>query len=210
MEVTLADTVVGEVTAIRRDQKGLQVNGDWYSSFNKPKGIENVSKGDVVTFSYKTNGRYKNIASEITHSEEDGTAGSGASSGGTTPRNSSGGASRNSGDKQNGRSGFPVGPNEYQRTIARQNALTNSCNLAASIGLVDNSMSPAEIAEAIIPIAERLEEFTTGDRDIRIAKKIFEENKKGKSAKETKKTSTERYESANNETDEDKVSDIIN
>lgn len=207
--------IEGEVEAVRKDRRGLLVNDNWYSSYYQPEGINDVGKGDRVIFNAKTNDKgFHNITSKIVKSsgddegedEEESSGGGGASNSGGKSYSPSG---NKSGSGQARQGGFPIEPSDSQRAIIRQNALTNSCNLAGTIGLVDDSMTPQEVADAVIPIAERFEEYTTGDRDKRIAKEMLEEkNNKGdksssSSSKDASSTSRNKKQGSTNKSEED-------
>lgn len=51
--------ITGEVQAIRKDRKGIEVLGNWYSSVFKV--IEDVEKGDTVKIRFTENKGFRNI-----------------------------------------------------------------------------------------------------------------------------------------------------
>lgn len=55
-------TITGKVESMRRDKKGVKVNGEWYSSFNPISGVE---WKDEVEFEFEQKGRYNNIKGAV-------------------------------------------------------------------------------------------------------------------------------------------------
>ena len=99
--------VTGVVQAVK-DGKRVQINGDWYGSFNP---IGNVNAGDNVTFNWEPDktGKYRNIKSAVT-----------VVAGGAP---STGSASAPSGGRE--------------LTIMRQNALAHATALVVASGVSD-------------------------------------------------------------------------
>ena len=99
--------ITGVVQAVK-DGKRVQVNGDWYGSFNP---IGDVKAGDNVTFNWEPDktGKYRNIKSAVT-----------VVAGGAP---STGSASAPSGGRE--------------LTIMRQNALAHATALVVASGVSD-------------------------------------------------------------------------
>ena len=68
-------TITGKVESMRRDKKGVKVNGEWYSSFNAISGVE---WKDEVEFEFEQKGRYNNIKGAV---RKLGSGGGGSNSG---------------------------------------------------------------------------------------------------------------------------------
>lgn len=114
-------------------------DGQWYSTKMEWKPSFDVNKGDIISFDAGPTGKYLSKVKKT---------GSGAP---TSPApSSSGGVQR----APSGRT-FPVGALAPERTINRQNALTNAVNYC------DSEASPEEIVD----IARIFEAYTTGDLD---------------------------------------------
>ncbi len=62
--IVMTNVVTGVVQSKRRDGAGIQVNGEWYSSY-QGKGLESVQTGHHVEFTWapSKDGRFKNIKS---------------------------------------------------------------------------------------------------------------------------------------------------
>lgn len=144
--------VNGVVEAVRKDGKGLCVDGQWYSSFNP---IAGVSRGDTVSFTYAEKGSFKNIKGTV----RGGTGGSAAPAAASAAP-----AGRKFG-------GFPIDVKDGQRSIIRQNALTNARELVSSVTGA-KKVDEAMVAE-IIAVARKFEAYSTGDLDIEVAAKYL-------------------------------------
>ncbi len=101
--------VTGVVQAVK-DGKRLQVNGDWYGSFNP---VGNVNAGDNVTFNWEPDktGKYRNIKGAVT-----------VVAGASNPVSSGGGVVTTGG---------------RDLIIVRQNALAHATALVVASGVSD-------------------------------------------------------------------------
>lgn len=137
--------VQGEVSSKARTGKSIQVNGEWYGVFDA-SSLDHVNRGDTVTFNAKKSkcGRFNNISGTVSVGSNGASAPSGGSS--PTPARSYGGGGRT----------FPVGALAPERTINRQNALTNAIAYHKDADVDTN---------IIINTARIFEAYTTGDLD---------------------------------------------
>ena len=121
------------------------VNGTWYGTKEEWAKVKPVN-GDVVEFD-DGGAKYTKNMRVVT------SGGSAApSGGGSAPAKPSGGYSRGS---------FPIGLEDGQRSIIRQNALTNARELVSkTVGL---EFDPSATVELIIDIAREFEAYTAGD-----------------------------------------------
>lgn len=139
----------------------FKANGEWFKTGFKRHGL-NV--GDVVSFDYKEGSYGKDVeASAIAKS---GT--------GLVPTAALPGAQRPSTPPVSSRhGGFPIPALDGQRSIVRQNALTNARELVvASIGVVKSALSMSDVGEmrdAILTLASQFEAYTAGDADAEYA-----------------------------------------
>jgi hypothetical protein len=76
-----------------------------------------------------------------------------------------------------GKGVFPIPPQDGQRSIVRQNALTNARELYCNKHPGANGSTLIESAKQILKIATLFEEYTTGDMELNISegKKMFED-----------------------------------
>lgn len=138
----------------------IKVDGEWYSAGFKPCPYE---EGQQVNFTYKTNGKYKNIVGYGSAPEAVSTSSGDA----TAPTPSSGYARAPA--KQ-----FPLQADHPDRVIVRQNSLAHATALfTASIGM-EESMDTDTAADAIINLAYKFEEYSTGDRETAKAKELID------------------------------------
>jgi len=141
-------TVRGTVDKVNiPDQYGkasILVNGKWYNT--RPDWLPTTpSQGDTVEFDDGGRNYIKKLKV--------------VSSGGPVASSSSGNTPTPTGGRT-----FPVGVTAPERTINRQNALTNAVNYYNHTGRVGD-VSP----EDVIDTARIFEEYTTGDLDLREA-----------------------------------------
>jgi hypothetical protein len=138
------------------------VNGETFKTGFKR---HNLNQGDVVSFPYTT-GKYGNevdvtqitkAAAGIAASPAPVSAPAASTGGSTTaPRQSYSGG---------GKGVFPIPPLDGQRSIVRQNALTNARELlVGTAGFAD--ASPEGMAAEVIRIAKVFERYTAGDMDL--------------------------------------------
>lgn len=145
------------VNSVSKNGKSLKIDDMWYGAFNSSQ-LNGASVGDVVDFEYIEKGEYKNIKGGVV------VKGKGASV--ASPTGSA------NGGKTYSRGSFPIDPLDGQRSIIRQNALTNA------VKVYTEAMSPtstsatkvpkldlSSVAEPIIGLARQFEAYTAGDID---------------------------------------------
>lgn len=164
----------GVVEAMARSGKGMKIDGEWYSGFTA--GVLNGAKvGDNVSFTYtettKEGTTYKNIKGSVSIS--DGPTASEASAPARTAGGSTGGWSKG------GRS-FPVGPLDPERSIIRQNALTQANKMMENTGPESDDLAGwSEHALMVIAVARIFESYSAGDMDAAEAEKAVESLRSG-------------------------------
>jgi len=133
----------GTVRAVSGKGNSFQLEGDdkWYGVFNAADLT--ATSGDFVSFTYAQKGRWNNVKGKVTGSGGSGSAA--PSSGGKAAPRVTGGRT------------FPVRGTAPERTINRQNALTNAVNLCK-----DHGSTPEEVIE----VARKFEAYTCGDLDL--------------------------------------------
>lgn len=149
-------TMNGVVEALARTGKGLKIGENWYSAFTA--GMLNGAKvGDNVSFVYtevvKEGTTYRNIKGAVSIKE-----GGAPEPAAGRPAAASGGSSFSKG----GRS-FPVGPLDPERSIIRQNSLTQANKLLE--GQLGEMPSYEEQAHTVISVARIFESYSAGDMD---------------------------------------------
>lgn len=142
----MTEQMTGVVEAVRKDRRGIKVGDDWYSAYN-PSQLNDVEKGDSVKFDYTVKGNFNNIKGAVTKTDG-------------VPNNNSG----SGGKKSYSRGNFPIDPLDGQRSIIRQNALTNARELWAA-AYVDRDENIDLVIDSIIYAARRFEAYTAGDLD---------------------------------------------
>lgn len=158
----MTDQINGEVSSKARTGKSIQVNGDWYGCFD-PVDLNHVNRGDTVTLNWKPSkcGRFKNIVGKPK-------VGGGAAA---PAAPASGGQANNGGGyRPQGRT-FPVAPLAPERTINRQNALTNAVAYFTGVYEGDGKIS----AEDVVRTARIFEAYTCGDVDAEEAEAAMNE-----------------------------------
>lgn len=159
----------GIVEAVRKDNKGLMINGNWYSSYN---GFSGVSKGDVVSFSFKEKGQWKNIngAIEKVSGGTVGTTDSASTSAPQAPAQDLPPHYMIARGYMNKVQTFPVAYDHPDRAIIRQNSLTNAVNMINGMGI--DGGAPNDIAEVVLEIASIFEQYSTGQLEMEEAEKL--------------------------------------
>jgi len=149
--------VSGVVGAVRKDSRGLMIDDVWYSSYNAFSG---VARGDTVSFEFVEKGAFKNIKGAIRKE---------GSGGGTAP------AAAGAAPKAYSRGGFPIDVKDGQRSIIRQNAVTNAREVLSMAMTKDQmeGLGKDDLTDTVINVARRIEAYTTGDLDIEIATKYL-------------------------------------
>jgi hypothetical protein len=141
-----------------------KVNGQWFRfGFKDPK----FTVGDSVSLEY-TPGQYGN---EVTNFGKS-TATTPAAAAVATPEATPAPAPRPS-YGGSGKGVFPIPALDGQRSIVRQNALTNARELFAASQPKGFDIGEAQL-EVIINIAKTFEAYTAGDRDLELAKASIE------------------------------------
>lgn len=141
---------VVEAISTKFGKFGVLIDGKWYNT--KPEWLDvQPNKGDSVEFDDGGKNYLKGLR----------IVGGGS---GSAPAASSAPA-RSSGGRT-----FPIAPDAPERTINRQNALTNAVNYYNHTGRVGD-VSPEDVVET----ARIFEAYTTGDLDAEEAKKAVEE-----------------------------------
>lgn len=150
-------TVTGTVESMGKDGKKFKVNGGWYSAYNA-KQLSGAEQGDTVSFDYKENGQWKNITGNVTIVEK-----------------GAGGATTTTFKTDTQKVGSVI--LDRDRTIARQNALTNARELVIHWSSGHDNFYPDldGMVQDIIKTAYKLEAYTTGDKEKENAKKAFEQ-----------------------------------
>jgi len=123
------------------DKYSILVNGTWYSTKMEYSTCKPV-KGDVVEFD--------DGGAKYTQKMKIVSAGGGASES-PNPSATGGGAKKG---------GFPMAVDDTYRSINRQNALTNACNVAIYNCKCSEGTATAR---SIIELAREFEAYTTGD-----------------------------------------------
>lgn len=150
-------------------------DGNYYKQgFKKP--ICDV--GDSVTIEYNV-GQYGNeITSLIRSGTSSGAAPLAVSGGGSqTSQNASPNQYSNKGNKP-----FPVPSDHGDRSIIRQNSLTNARELVVAqvIKTASDGIPLDTLAEMIIGIAYKFEEYSSGDREVKAVDSLLESNESTK------------------------------
>ncbi len=155
------DTITGIIAEVNNNGVGkgsnLVINGDRYGVYSPSEhGFDDLAAGDEVTVQWSSDktGKYKNIAKAgITKT------------GGTGPVVKTNGGTGTTG-KFYSKGSFPIDPLDGQRSIIRQNSITNAvrfineyCGHAEADLPVDTRM------DMILDAAQRFEAYSSGDND---------------------------------------------
>ena len=149
-----------EGVSTKFEKYGVLVNGTWYSTKMEWAKCK-PNKGDQVEFD-DAGGKFTKNMRVVSE-------GSGASpsfTGTTSTPAKSGGFSRGA---------FPISLEDGQRSIIRQNALTNARELIGLTLLTADGFNPEQVASSVIALAREFEAYTAGDIERRIAEGIEEE-----------------------------------
>lgn len=162
-------TKTGVVENVARSGKAIQIDGEWYSAFT-PGALNGASKGDNVKFSYKSVDKggtvYHNIQGNVSVSDAAEVVSAPAAAGR---------AAAPTGFSKGGRS-FPVGALDPERSIIRQNALTQANKMFETIGFGRDPVSE-DAAHEVIHIARIFESYSAGDMDAAEAAEAIAEMK---------------------------------
>lgn len=146
----------------------FKADNQWFKTGFKK---HNLNPGDVVSFSYEE-GSYGNEVDPAAITKN--AAGVGTPSAPSVGAASPGAVASNSARSGYGNKGvFPIPPLDGQRSIVRQNALTNARELVQRCIITDAVLrktpaivqEPAALADTIIAIAKKFEAYTAGDSD---------------------------------------------
>jgi hypothetical protein len=149
-----------EGVSTKFEKYGVLVNGTWYSTKMEWAKCK-PNKGDQVEFDDGGGKFTKNMRVVSAGSPP-----SPSSSGTTSAPAKSGGYSRGS---------FPIGLEDGQRSIIRQNALTNARELIGLTLMTVEGFNPETVAASVIALAREFEAYTAGDIERRIAEDMAEE-----------------------------------
>ena len=133
---------------------GIVVRGIKYGSYDPSKNaIDTLAAGVEVTFGYAEKGQYKNLVGRVAPTGNTGTAQPPAAA--AAPRTTY------------SRGAFPIDPLDGQRSIIRQNSLTNSVNFVSQhfTNGGDNGIEIEDRYEMVMDFAKRFESFSSGDTD---------------------------------------------
>jgi hypothetical protein len=146
---------------------GVVIAGQKYGAYDPHKaGIASLSPGDTITFKYDARGKYLNIKGRVE-----------TASGGHTPPPPPPPAPKTRG---RGFGTFPIGALDGQRSIVRQNSVTNAVN---TFGHLVSAGAWSELsdddfrsyAQKIIQIAKMFEAYSSGDLDEEEAEQAMRE-----------------------------------
>lgn len=148
-------------------------DGQYYKNgFKKP--IADV--GDSVSIEYTVDKYGNEITSLIRSNTSSGAAPSLNDGGSTKPTPSPNQYSSNRGNKP-----FPVPSDHGDRSIIRQNSLTNARELVVAqclkVGTIPSSSMPLDsLVDLIIATAYKFEEYSSGDREVKAVDSLMEAN----------------------------------
>lgn len=139
------------------DKLAVKLEGDatWYGQkkeFMDKDGVpwQTIERGDTLEFSGGTTGKYLQYLKIIKAGNSSAVAPS---------------ANVNKGNNMS-RGTFPIGVQDSQRSIIRQNSLTNAVNFTT-----EQEVTPAEV----IAVAREFEAYSTGDMDVDMYKELTAE-----------------------------------
>ncbi len=142
-------------------------NGMRYGVYDPAStGLDKVAVGDTVSFNYKSSGKWNNIQGAITVTSSGGGAPAWAAPVTKAAPKAAGGRSFGT---------FPIPPLDGQRSIIRQNSITNAVNTVSAMVANDKAaMKGIDLISTIIETAKRFEEYSSGDLDAKEAKEAIE------------------------------------
>lgn len=142
----------------------IKVDGKWYKcAFKDPK----LASGDVVSFEY-TPGKYGDEVNTATIKKETGAVPTPAAPAGAEP------APRFNSARHGA---FPIPALDGQRSIVRQNALTNAREMVVAAMCQGQKTVALDIdthSALVINLAKKFEAYTAGDMDLEVAKASLE------------------------------------
>ena len=149
----------GIVESFSKSTHGLKVAGKWYN--NKFKDFPSEMKvGSEVEFDVKNDKFWENI--KVVN----------------TPSNGTGSSVRLPQTKQGWRppseEPFPLKPDDGRRSMVRSNALGHA--VALVVRIIDASVTLDEAVDQVIQVAQKLEEYSSGDLETKLAKQSLNDS----------------------------------
>jgi len=143
----------------KKFEDALFVGGIRYGGKFKKAEVAKANVGDTVTISFKQNGEWYNIVKVNVDAANTAPQPSSSPVGAKTYRNGS----------------FPIDPLDGQRSIIRQNALTNARSLVER-AIAENTVlaNSKQVADIILHYAREFEAYTAGDLDREAAESKLE------------------------------------
>ena len=142
----MTQKVTGKIDSMRKDRKGIQVNGTWYSAFLSTQ-LDAVKYGEEVEFVFeavqKGDQVYNNIKGDV------------KPLGGSQPQQAAGAPT-----VQASSAVWPSPVDARGRQIIRQNSMGNAVAYAAAF-MQDAGASP----EDVVKVARVFEAYCTGESD---------------------------------------------
>jgi hypothetical protein len=158
--------VQGQVEAISNKfgKFSVLVDGNWYASKQEytTNWDHTPMKGEIIQFDSGKTGKYLNYPKLV----------------GSSPAPEMAPPKANPAPANNASRQFPVAPLAPERTINRQNALTNAVNATVRLGFETPSMKHEcmeTLGDEIITLARKFEAYTTGDLDMEEVKASMNE-----------------------------------
>ena len=156
------EQITGEIESMRKDRKGIKVNGEWYSAYASSQ-LSGVEWKDVVTFGVQRTEKNGQVYMNIKGDAKKSGGGGGSSSGAPTPSASPAVVAA--------ASAWPQPVDARSRSIIRQNSVTNAVNFAKTF-MVDVGATP----EDVVRIARVFESYCTGEVDNTDAKPFSDDD----------------------------------
>lgn len=163
----MSDSITGIVQEVNNIGLGkgsnIVINGQKYGAYDPVKaGIDTVKVGDEVTLNYAQKGQYTNILGQLAKTGVTGTPQ-------PMPQQSNSGGTYKGGSKGGwGSKGvFPIPKTDGQRSIIRQNSITNAVKMISECGFKQDTLQAT--ATLAIEIAQIFEDYSAGDIDERLA-----------------------------------------
>lgn len=150
----------GVIEAVARTGKSFKIGDDWYGAFHA-KQLNGAQKGDEVEFDYvevnKGGATFLNVEGDVTIVGADDSERSAPA-----PRRSAAPAGRSASRGASSAPSKAVGDDPRQRSIVRQNSLTQANALFATLsraGLLGD-VDPDTLAEDVVRIARTFEQYS--------------------------------------------------
>ncbi len=136
-----------EVAAKSRDGKKIKVGEEWFSAFS-PSTLSEVNTGDFVSFDFYIKGDWKNIKGTV---KKEGSVVETITDVKSNP-------------PKFAKGNFPIHPLDGQRSICRQNALTNALTFISLNISITGAHEPIS-TDDVLATASVFEAYTAGDSD---------------------------------------------